>query len=182
MFRSAFVLVETKQSSPPSPRREYLAEWLPLAECHVHAVCPDGYSFRQRLHHQYRNMICRFFFHLFHYNRSLLYALIACLCFFLSQVFPLPEYLAAFAEFPVHKGLCSAFLRPDFDGAVHADKAYPHLVCPLLPGMLRQQDASARRNHDFRIAYKLSENLLVFRIPFVQPLPELVCVLNQTLG
>ena len=29
-------------------------------------------------------------------------------------------------------------------------------------------------NHDFRIAYKLSENLLVFRIPFVQPLPELV--------
>lgn len=39
----------------------------------------------------------------------------------------------------------------------------------------RQQDASVPvGNHDFRIAYKLSENLLVFRIPFVQPLPELV--------
>ena len=49
---------------------------------------------------------------------------IACLCFFLSQVFLSQNILQRFAEFfRVHKGLFSLFFRPDFDGVVHADKS-----------------------------------------------------------
>ena len=122
-----FVLVETKQSSTVSQAGEYLAGMAAAAECHVYirSVRTDIHSVNA-WHQQYRNMICRFFFHLsFITIVLLLYALIACLCFFLSQVFLSQNILQRFAEFfRVHKGLFSLFFRPDFDGVVHADKAY----------------------------------------------------------
>ena len=86
-----FVLVETKQSSTVSQAGEYLAGMAAAAECHVYirSVRTDIHSVNA-WHQQYRNMICRFFFHFsFITIVLLLYALIACLCFFLSlsQVF-----------------------------------------------------------------------------------------------